>query len=308
MYAIHRIRILLTLFSFLTSAVYRDHCPNDPTCQAFFMDGGGTPSPMMERSLMYRLHSHKIKPGVEAPPNKFQEVYRSTYGRVRIFKIIGISEESKKWVADPANRVCDAPGSWFCPGQYPPGLNKILSSKEDFRQLEDFNRESEGDDDYQKQYMEDVLDPTSAKKKHMLKEQRELINNEKEAETSDEELKKQEDDLTARFPAGVQATYKQQDQKQEIKAGETNNTWMDTEDTTFMWKLISTNDIDDLKAWLEAEPQKAFIRSKDGRGPLFWSFELGNEEAKELLIAAGVSQTDRDSKGITPVDLLEGGK
>jgi hypothetical protein len=27
---------------------------------------------------------------------------------------------------------------------------------------------------------------------------------------------------------------------------------------------------------------KAFIRSKDGRGPTFWSFELRNEEATKL--------------------------
>jgi dolichyl-diphosphooligosaccharide--protein glycosyltransferase len=193
---------------FLTSAVYRDHCPNDPTCQAFgFMDSERTPSPMMERSLVYRLHSHNIKPGVEAPKDKFKEIHRSKYGKVRIFKILGVSEESKQWVADPTNRVCDVPGSWFCPGQYPPGLNKILSSKKEaFRQLEDFNREI--DDDYQKQDMEDILDL-----------------DEKKAETSDEELKMQDDDLTARFPESVQATFKEQDQKQEIKVGEINNTW-----------------------------------------------------------------------------------
>jgi hypothetical protein len=164
------------------------------------MDSNRTPSPMMERSLLYRLHSHNIKPGVEAPKDKFKEVHRSKYGKVRIFKILGVSKESKQWVADPANRVCDVPGSWFCPGQYPPGLNKILSSKRDFRQLEDFNREIIGDNDYQKQDVEDILDL-----------------DEKKAETLDEELKMQDDDLTARFPGGVQAPYKEQEQKREIE-------------------------------------------------------------------------------------------
>jgi dolichyl-diphosphooligosaccharide--protein glycosyltransferase len=271
-------------FIFLTLAVYRDHCPGDPTCRAFgFLDREMTPSVMMERSLLYRLHGHKIKPGVVAPEDKFQEVYRSKYGKVRIFKVMGISEKSKEWVADPANRVCDVPGSWFCPGQYPPGLSEILSSKKDFQQLEDFNR-GKNDDDYQKQYFEDLFDPDSAKRKHLLKE-REQSNIERKAATPDEELK-----------------------KQAIKVDEIYNTWEDTEDTTLMWKLISTNAIEDLKAWLEAEPHKAFIRSKDGRGPMFWSFELRHEEATKLLMKAGVPHTDRDAKGMTPVDLLEGGK
>ena len=33
-----------------------------------------------------------------------------------------MSQESKEWLADPANRVCDAPGSWYCVGRYPPAL------------------------------------------------------------------------------------------------------------------------------------------------------------------------------------------
>jgi dolichyl-diphosphooligosaccharide--protein glycosyltransferase len=80
-------------------------------------------------------------------------VFQSKYGKVRIYKILSVSEESKKWVADPANRVCDAPGSWFCRGQYPPALQKILKEKKDFAQLEDFNR-GQADEDYQRQYHE----------------------------------------------------------------------------------------------------------------------------------------------------------
>jgi dolichyl-diphosphooligosaccharide--protein glycosyltransferase len=158
-----------------------------------------------------------------------------------------------------------------------------LSSKKDFQQLEDFNR-GRGDDDYQKQYFEDLFDPASAKRKHLLQE-REQIKKEKKELNSEEELK-----------------------KQEIKVDEIYNTWEDTEDTTLMWKLISTNAIEDLKAWLQAEPHKAFIRSKDGRGPMFWSFELRSEEATKLLMKAGVPHTDRDASGKTPVDLLEGNK
>lgn len=36
--------------------------------------------------------------------------------------MLNISQESRDWLADPSNRLCDRPGSWYCPGQYPPGL------------------------------------------------------------------------------------------------------------------------------------------------------------------------------------------
>ena len=50
------------------------------------------------------------------------------------------------------NRLCDG-GGWFCPGQYPPALQKILVQKKDFKQLEDFNKG--GDDSaYQKEYFD----------------------------------------------------------------------------------------------------------------------------------------------------------
>jgi dolichyl-diphosphooligosaccharide--protein glycosyltransferase len=29
---------------------------------------------------------------------------------VKIFKVMNVSRESKQWVADPANKKCDAPG------------------------------------------------------------------------------------------------------------------------------------------------------------------------------------------------------
>jgi dolichyl-diphosphooligosaccharide--protein glycosyltransferase len=83
----------------------------------------------------------------------FKPVYQSKHGKVRIFKIQSVSKESKEWIKN--NRVCDAPGSWFCPGQYPPALQKILKEKKDFAQLEDFNVKS-SDAEYQKQYFENL--------------------------------------------------------------------------------------------------------------------------------------------------------
>lgn len=76
---------------------------------------------------------------------------------MRIYKILSVSKESKEWVLQ--NRECDAPGSWFCPGRYPPALKKILAEKRDFAQYEDFNRKDYDRDSqklYQEQYFENL--------------------------------------------------------------------------------------------------------------------------------------------------------
>ena len=98
------------------------------------------------------------------------------------------------------------------------------------------------------------------------------------------------------------------DPRDQTKKGvdEIYNTWDDTEDTTLMWTLISNSQVDDLKMWLAEDPTIAFIRSRDGRGPMWWAFEKRNEDITKILMKAGVPHTDRDAKGLTPVDLLEG--
>lgn len=161
---------------------------------------------MMGQSLLFKLHSHQIRDGVEVNPEQFEEVYRSKYGKVRIYKVIGVSEESKQWVADPSNRLCDVPGSWFCPGQYPPGLNTILAKKKDFAQLEDFNR-GDADAEYQKAYFDNLANPDKARKEAM---ENEIRNMQKEKRKTVDEIY---------------------------------NTWEDTEDTTLMWRLISSNQV-----------------------------------------------------------------
>ena len=224
----------------IANSVYREHCPRDPSCRAFgVIDSKGTPSPMMKRSLLYQLHGHKIREGVEVNPDQFEEVYRSKYGKVRIYKVIGVSEESKAWVKDPANRLCDAPGSWFCPGQYPPGLNElsIFQRKKDFAQLEDFNR-GKADDEYTKEYLEALNNPSKANKLAMEQE-------------------------------NARRQREGQPVKQRKKVDEIYNTWEDTEETTLMWRLITSNQVEELKKILDEDPTMAFVRSKDGRGPMW---------------------------------------
>lgn len=194
---------------------------------------------MMKRSLLYQLHGHKIREGVEVNPEQFEEVYRSKYGKVRIYKVLGISQESKEWVSDPANRLCDAPGSWYCPGQYPPGLNEleIFKKKRDFAQLEDFNR-GKADEEYQKQYLEALQNPNKATKLAM----------------EQENARSQKEEQPSQQPKRVDEIY---------------NTWEDSEETTLMWRLITSGQVDELKNILDGEPTLAFVRSKDGRGPMW---------------------------------------
>eukprot|EP00934_Nitzschia_sp_Nitz4_P004135 Nitzschia sp. Nitz4//scaffold7_size249615//51352//54449//NITZ4_001152-RA/size249615-augustus-gene-0.252-mRNA-1//-1//CDS//3329558367//4125//frame0 len=267
----------------IANSVYRDHCPaGDTACRSFgFIDREGTPSPMMERSLLYRLHGHKVKKGVEADPSKWQEVFRSKYGRVRIYKILNVAEESKQWVQE--NVHCDTEGSWFCPGSYPPGLADVLAHKRDFAQLEDFNRGA-ADSEYQKQYFEGLNDPKAAVKAA--------------------QQARRDQELRAQKSAASMSENREQARAKTVD--EIYNTWEDTETTTAMWTLINNNQVDALREWLERDPTAAFIRSRDGRGPMWWAFEQRRDEITKLLMSAGVPHTDRDSKGLTPADVLEG--
>lgn len=113
---------------------------------------GGQPSRMMARSLLFNLHSNGIAPAAEVDKNRFKEVYNSKHGKVRIYRVMSVSKESKEWVSN--NRVCDVSGGWFCRGQYPPGLQKVLKDRKAFKQLEDFNAKTEADDEYQRKYFE----------------------------------------------------------------------------------------------------------------------------------------------------------
>jgi len=297
----------------IANSVYRDHCPNDPTCRAFgFIDRQGTPSAMMQRSFLYTLHSHKLKPGVEAPANMFREEFRSKYGKVRIFKILQVDTESKRWVADPKNLVCDVPGSWFCPGQYPPGLSEIISKKKDFAQLEDFNKKKD-DEQYQKKYFENLNKPDVAKERALREEA--YLAQEKMKKKAQEDAKSSEGKMKSKsFRVNADGSSQQIDsetlladkKKKEEEAKELNyKTFKDTDETTYMWSLINDGNIHSLQALLEKEPEMAFVRSQDGRGPMWWAFEANNQEVVKLLMEKGVPHNDADANGKKPVDLLQ---
>jgi dolichyl-diphosphooligosaccharide--protein glycosyltransferase len=133
------------------NSVFPDHCgDDDPKCNKFSFFGDNTPTPMMARSLLYKLVSHEVAAKVKVNQNLFKEVHTTKHGLMRVYKVMNISQESKDWVADPANRECDAPGSWYCVGKYPPALDKLIALRRNFAQLEDFNKAGSGKSAYTK--------------------------------------------------------------------------------------------------------------------------------------------------------------
>lgn len=176
-----------------------------------------------------------------------------------LFQIQSVSQESKDWVLN--NRVCDAPGSWFCPGQYPPELQKYLKDKKDFRQLEDFNTAG-SDEDYQKEYFENL--------------------NRKSAGASPPGKKPKMKKLSA------------------TEIDLLNENWADNDVSTIMYELISKDKYPQLIEHLSSHPEIAHVRSEDGRGPMFWAHEYGRTKMIKLLSSLGVSEDRTDANGKKP--------
>ncbi len=190
------------------------------------------------------------------------------------------------------NRVCDAPGSWFCRGQYPPGLQKVLREKKDFKQLEDFNSKTDADDEYQRKYFEHLSNPEKAKRRAEIRERKQ-----REAESKGESKPDDTIDLDDPVSAPVPPT------KQEIR--EINQHWEDNSITSALFEMIQMNDIESFVMALESQPASAHVRSKDGRGPMWWSHEHGRIEMISILKSHGVSEKLRDKDGMTPIDMAD---
>lgn len=135
-----------THFARIGNSVFPDHCgDDDPGCNKYnFIYGDhNRPTPMMKKSLVYNLYMHGSSATAKADPNLFELVWTSSNDQMRFFKVLNVSEESREWVANPENKICDAPGSWYCTGQYPPGVQSFLAKRKSFAQVEDFNKKGE---------------------------------------------------------------------------------------------------------------------------------------------------------------------
>merc|ERR1712139_345279 len=95
----------------------------------------------MEKSLLYKLVRNGIDQQATVDNELFQEAYKSKYGYMRVYQVVNVSKASKAFGANTSNRDCDAPGSWYCTGNYPPALKPLIEKRINFKQLEDFNKQ-----------------------------------------------------------------------------------------------------------------------------------------------------------------------
>jgi len=115
-------------------SVYKDVKAND-----FYIDRQGRPSKMMYESLVYNLVLNKFDPNLPPlPPDTFEEVFTTRNRMVRIYKVLHASKESKAYCAENRGYKAWVAGTPLSEA-YPPRLQKVLASKQDFAQLEDFN-------------------------------------------------------------------------------------------------------------------------------------------------------------------------
>ena len=89
------------------------------------------------------------------------------------------------------------------------------------------------------------------------------------ARQAERETKLKEAEVGESSAAAAAASVENEQASSPKKVDEIYNTWEDTEDTTLMWSLISNNQVEELGMWLEEDPTVAFIRSRDGRGPMW---------------------------------------
>jgi dolichyl-diphosphooligosaccharide--protein glycosyltransferase len=288
------------------NSVYRDLCPDDPTCARFgFLDRQGTPTPMMAESLLYKLHSHGQRPGVAADPQLFREVYTSRFNKVRIFKVLRVSRASRTFAANPENRVCDVPGSWYCVGQYPPALRPLIDRRVDFAQLEDFNKKSDGNADaYVAQYMARMEGRATAPGgTYAAPEYFEVLDDDDEEYYDDDAADMHATDTPPLHDHADSVAVAERAQKIAKQQAEEWRRWSNTEDTTRMWALISSGRYDELAAWVDHAPPVVEMRAEDGRGPLWWAYEYERPDMVDLLIQGGADPTATDSLGMKPREM-----
>ena len=281
------------------NSVFSDICPGDPTCSQFGFYQGGTPTPMMAESLLYKLHSHLAKPGVTVDKDRFKEVYRSQYGKVRIYQVLKVDKESREWVANPANRICDAPGSWYCNGQYPPALSKLIARRKNFAQLEDFNTGG-GNKEYTKEYMARMAGEKGPSARPTKTPSKEKAKARPKPEPDFDDADDAEAEDAAAKAKARQAMPKKLTPKRRSKKWVEQVPWEDTEQTSMMFQLLEKNDLSTLNEWLETQPDAVHMRSADGRGPLFWANEFKNADAVKLLKKFKVRDDVVDKNGNAP--------
>jgi dolichyl-diphosphooligosaccharide--protein glycosyltransferase len=84
---------------------------------------------------------------------------------------------------------------------------------------------------------------------------------------------------------------------------EANKVWADNEKSGMMWEVIKRPEPEEFMTILSTNPEMAHVRSKDGRGPMFWAHEYGRKGMIQVLRKLGVSEDREDANGIKPTDI-----
>merc|ERR1719408_898201 len=73
------------------NSVFPDHCgDDDPKCNKFGFYEGGKPTPMMARSLLYKLVAHNNVATVNE--GLFKEVHTTQHGLMRVYQVMNVSQ------------------------------------------------------------------------------------------------------------------------------------------------------------------------------------------------------------------------
>lgn len=84
-----------------------------------------------------------------------------------------------------------------------------------------------------------------------------------------------------------------------------NQRWEDSQVTSNLFDLIQNNQVGMIEMALKNQPSYAHVRSKDGRGPMWWAHERGRKSIIKLLKSHGVRENLKDKDGVTPIDLSD---
>lgn len=79
-----------------------------------------------------------------------------------------------------------------------------------------------------------------------------------------------------------------------------NKHWDDNEHTGIMYQLISERRINELMEYFAVNPVAPFMRSGDGRGPMFWAHEFKRTKLIEIFKKIGVDDQLADANGRRP--------
>lgn len=82
-----------------------------------------------------------------------------------------------------------------------------------------------------------------------------------------------------------------------------NEEWDDNEKTSMMWEIIKEGNIHEFADVLQQHPALAHMRSKDGRGPMWWAHEYGRPKMIEILRQLDVTEDRADANGVKPGDI-----